>query len=188
MRGHPIFVWTGRLHPIKDPITALEGFWRILDAWPDAALYMYFRTAELLAEVRSVLASRPVLNARVDLRGNVPYGQMEAIYNSADFLIQASRSEFSGCAVLEALSCGVVPVVTDVPSFRAITHGGRYGVLFPVGDAEALAAGVVRHSPGSIPERADAARVHFEERLSYDALGRRLDTVYRRLLENPLVR
>src|SRR5207249_4314897 len=30
MNGDPVFVWTGRLDPIKDPITALRGFERIL--------------------------------------------------------------------------------------------------------------------------------------------------------------
>lgn len=184
MTGRPVFVWTGRLDPIKDPLTALRGFERIRKAWPEAALYMYFSTAELLTEVRSFLAARPGLRERVDLRGRAPYRQMEAIYNSADFLIQASRREFSGCAVLEALSCGVLPVVTDIPSFRAMTDDGRHGLLFPVGDAEGLAAAVLRLTPESIPARSVAVRAHFEERLSYEALGRRLDGVYRCLLDN----
>lgn len=182
MTGRPVFVWTGRLHPIKDPLTALKGFERIAVAWPEAALYMYYRSGELQADVQSYVESRPNLRERVHLRGPAPYPRMEAIYNSADFLLQASRREFSGCAVLEALSCGVYPVVTDLPPFRAMTSGGRIGVLFPAGNAQALADGVLSLAPDAASTRARAVRAHFERELSYDALGSKLDAVYQDIL------
>lgn len=181
MHGRPVFVWTGRLHPVKDPITVLRGFELILGEWREAALYMFYRTAEAIEEVRSFLDARPAVRRRVDLRGGIPHSELEDVYNSADFFLQASRREFSGCAVLEALSCGVVPVVTDIPSFRAMTGGGVHGVLFPVGDAEALARGVLGIPREAISRRARAARAYFDESLSYDVLGKQLDTIYRDL-------
>lgn len=54
-------------------------------------------------------------------------------------LVAGSRHEGSGYAVIEALACGVVPVVTDIAPFRALTDRGRVGALWPVGNAERLA-------------------------------------------------
>lgn len=183
MAGDPVFLWAGRLHPIKDPLTALRGFEQILTAWPEAQLYLHYLTDELLGELRDFVAGRPHLSAHVHFRGRAPFQRMEAIYSSADFLLQASRREFSGCAVLEAMSCGVIPVVTDIPSFRAMTDDGRYGVLFPPGDAEALARGVLAIPRADIPARSAAVRARFERALSFPALARRLESVYRDVTE-----
>lgn len=178
MTGNPVFLWVGRLHPIKDPLTALRGFEQILAAWPDAQLYLYYLTDDLLPELQAFVARRPPLARSVHFRGRAPFERMETIYNSADFLLQASRREFSGCAVLEAMACGVIPVVTDIPSFRAMTDEGRYGVLFPPGDAETLARGVLAVSRADIPSRSAAVRGRFERALSFPALARRLEAVY----------
>lgn len=179
MTGDPVFLWVGRLHPVKDPLTALRGFEQILAAWPDARLYLHHLTGELLPDLEAFVARRPPLARSTHFRGRAPFEQMETIYNSADFLLQASRREFSGCAVLEAMACGVIPVVTDIPSFRAMTDEGRYGILFPPGDAEALARGALAISRADIPARSAAVRGRFERALGFPALVRRLESVYR---------
>lgn len=182
MRGEPVFLWAGRLHPIKDPLTALRGFARIQASWPQAHLYCHYLSEELLLEVRDFLAGQPHLRDHVHLRGRVSHEQMEAAFNSADFLLQASRREYSGYAVLEAMACGVIPVVTDIPSFRRMTGEGRYGVLFPRGDAAALARRVLTIERATIPERAIAVRRHFEQAFSFQVMARRLAAVYRQVL------
>src|SRR5450759_4344953 len=102
--------------------------------------------------MRTFVEQRPSRAPHVHFQGRAPFERMEAIYNSADFLLQASRREFSGCAVLEAMACGVIPVVTDIPSFRVMTEGGRHGILFPLGDDRALAGGVLAIDPCTVPE------------------------------------
>ena len=178
MVGQPVFLWAGRLDPVKDPLTALQGFERILATWPRAELYLYYRTAELLPRLRAFCEGTPRLAGHVHFCGAAPYAQMPDIYSSADFLLQASRREFSGCAVLEAMACGVIPVVTDIPSFRAMTDNGCYGVLFPPGQPDALAQLVLRLSLADLPTRSAAVRQRFESALSFAALARRLHAVY----------
>jgi len=182
LRGDPVFLWAGRLDPIKDPMTALRGFERILASWPKAHLYVYPLTATLLPDLRTYVAARPLLKQHVHFRDRAPFEQMERLHNSSDFLFRTSLHEFSGCAVLEAMACGVIPVVTDIPSFRAMTDGGRYGVLFPPGDAEALVRGVLAIPLEEIPERSRQVRAWFEHALSFPALARQLDAVYREVI------
>jgi glycosyltransferase involved in cell wall biosynthesis len=181
MVGDPVFLWTGRLDPIKDPMTALRGFERIAESWRGAELYMYFLTDRLLPEIKAFIATHPRLVDRVHLRGRAAASEMEDLYNSADFFLQASTREFSGCAMLEAMACGVIPVVTDIPSFRAMTADGTYGVLFPPGDVKALADGALAIKEPQIPLLRNAIREHFQLTLSFPALARQLDHVYRAL-------
>jgi glycosyltransferase involved in cell wall biosynthesis len=103
---------------------------------------------------------------------------MEAIYSSADILLQASLREWSGLAVIEAMSCGCVPVVSDIPSFRMLTAGGIYGRLFDVGDAEDLARVVLSLSPGERISLSESTREHFQLELSFDAMARRISKIY----------
>jgi glycosyltransferase involved in cell wall biosynthesis len=183
MPGAPVFLWAGRLASIKDPLTALRGFARIHTAWPEARLYLHYLTDELLPQLRAFVAERPALAGAVHFRGRVPPLAMEPIFQSADFLLQASHREFSGCAVLEAMACGVIPVVTDIPSFRAMTDGGRVGVLFPAGDDEALARGVLALGRDELAARAAAVRARFDQALSFGALAERLDGLYAELVD-----
>jgi len=182
MTGDPVCLSVGRMHPIKDPFTMLQGFERMLAERPKAQLYLYYLTDEELPALEGYLAARSTLREHVHLRGRARFEHMEAIYNSADFLLQASRREFSGCAVLEAMACGVIPVVTDIPSFRMMTECGRFGALFPVGDANAMAQRILEKPLDTIEERSTTIRAHFERALSFDAMARQLLPVYREML------
>ena len=46
--------------------------------------------------------------------------------------------------VVEALARQRMPVVTDLPGTRDATGGGRYGLLVPLNDTEALADALLR--------------------------------------------
>ncbi len=178
MTGHPVYLWAGRLDANKDPMTALRGFEQILAARPQAHLYAYYLEDDLLPSLRRHVEAHPALRARVHFQGRALYDQMESIYNSADFIVQGSHHEFSGAAILEAMACGVIPVVTDIPSFRAMTGAGRYGILFPPGDADALARGALAVPPEEIEARSQQVRAWFEQTLSFPALARQLDGIY----------
>ncbi len=181
-----VYLCVGRLDPVKDPLTTIEGFARIVRARPHARLIWVWTDAPLVAEVRARIAQLGIAD-RVELRGPVPRAQMAALYASADYLLQSSVREVCGVAVIEALAMGVTPIVTDIPSFRRLTDDGRHGRLFPRGDAVALAAQALSLEPESPdPEarfaRAEATRSWFAAALSFDALAAEVDAVYRELV------
>lgn len=182
MTGSPVFLWAGRLHPVKDPLTGLRGFARIQAAWPGAHLYLTYLTDELLPALQRYLDARPQLAPHVHFRGRVPHAEMETVYNSADFLLQASQREYSGYAVLEAMACGVIPVVTAIPSFQRMTGDGRSGVLFPPGDPDTLARRVLAIDREAIPALSAAVQRRFEEQFSYPAMAARLLVIYEQAL------
>jgi len=166
----------GRLDTVKDPLTTLAGFARVAAARPDARLVMVWNSGELEAQVRRAVANDPVLAVRVDLRGSVPHTAMADLYASADVVVQSSVREVCGVAIVEALACGVAPVVPDIPAFRRLTDGGRVGRLFPRGDPAALAAQVLRLLEAPVPR--DEVRAWFDRALSFEVLAAELEGIY----------
>ncbi len=92
--------------------------------------------------------------------------------------VLASHREGSGYALIEALACGLPPVVSDIPSFRSLTGHGAVGTLVPVGDAEGFASGIVAQAGRPRREARGAVLAHFADALSPYALGRRLVRAY----------
>lgn len=179
--GQPIFFWAANLDRNKDPLTVLAGFERALAELPEARLYMAYRSGELLPRVRQRLAGSAALGGAVERLGEVPYERMEDLFNSADFLLQGSSYEGSGYALVDALACGVVPVVTDIPTFRYMTGNGSVGTLWPPGDSAALAAAILEAVRRPLEPGRRAARAFFDENLSFEAIGRQARAAYSEL-------
>lgn len=179
--GRPALLWVGRLNANKDPLTVLRGFEGAARALPASALTLVFREDDLIDEVRAFIARSELLRGRVHLRGTIPHDALPSLYAAADLFVLGSHSEGSGYALIEALSFGVTPVVTDIPSFRKLTDGGRLGELFAPGDADALARALVRVAGSDLAARRPAVRAHFETALAWDVIGRRALDVYRSL-------
>ena len=182
LQGDPIFISIGRLHPIKNPLVTLRGFEQIAEVWPNARLYFYYRSTELLESLKEEVQSKPTLAQKVTFCGEVSHAKMEITLNSADFLLQASHAEFSGYALLEAMACGTIPVVSDIAPFRVITEKGRYGILFPRGNYSALAEKVLDIHRNGIPDLSKTIRDKFIRDLSFSSLAKNVEKVYRELV------
>jgi glycosyltransferase involved in cell wall biosynthesis len=179
LTGDPAVLWVGRLNANKDPLTVLEGFERCAALLPAASLTMVYGTDELLADVRARLQASTKLRERVTLVGRVPHERIASFFSAADMFVVGSHHEGSGYALLEACACGVVPVVTDIPSFRAITARGSCGALWAPGDAEACAAALVRIARSDLGSIRAGLMEHFNRCLSWSAIGRRAVEIYR---------
>jgi glycosyltransferase involved in cell wall biosynthesis len=177
--GDPAMLWVGRLDENKDPLTVLEGFALAAAALPRASLTLVYGDDRLLPGVAAWIAARPALRPRISLRGRVDRRALPALHRTADVFVIGSHREVACFSLIEALSFGVTPVVTDIPPFRAITADGRVGALFPPGDPRALARALQATSQGDRRERRSAVRAHFERELSWEAVGSRALAAYR---------
>lgn len=136
--GSRNFLLIGRLNDGKDPMTVLKAFEEYGIQYPDARLYMIYQTEELLPEINDKLQQNEWLSQSVILKGRIEHSELETWYNAADFYISGSHKESCGFALLEAMACGCIPIVTSIPSFRTITDDGRFGFLFEPGNAQNL--------------------------------------------------
>jgi glycosyltransferase involved in cell wall biosynthesis len=171
-----IFLWVGRLNDNKDPLTVLKAFFQFAATQPQALLYMIYHTEELLAEVQQLLDQSPKKN-QVTLVGRIQHMDLQYWYNSADIILSGSHYEGSGTAVCEAMSCGCMPVVTDIFSFRMITDNGRCGLLYEPGDAVGLLDALLQTRQLDIKEKQKTSLEYFRSNLSFEAIAQKIQEV-----------
>lgn len=180
VHGEPAILWVGHLAPGKDPLTALEGVALAAERLPMLHLWCVYGQAPMEGEVRDAVARDPRLFGRVHLLGHVPHGRVEQLLRAANLYLSASRREGCGYAAMEAIACGVSPVLSDIPAFRALTGEGTVGHLWPCGNPAALAEALIAGALAPTP--AVALREHFQANLSFEALGRLWREAYIALL------
>jgi len=182
MAGNPVVLWVGRLIPLKDPLTVLEGFTRVLQHLPQARLYMAYGTADMLPAVRERIAASKTLSEAVTLLGKIEHSQLENIYSSSDYFVLGSHHEGSGFSLAEAMACGVVPVVTDIPSFRVMTNGGSLGACWRPGSPEAFADKFLEVTRQPLEQLSRKTQSFFQSQLSYKAIARDSIRAYREVI------
>jgi glycosyltransferase involved in cell wall biosynthesis len=174
--GDPCVLWVGHLSSGKDPLTVLDGVAQAALQLPGLQLWCAFGSAPLLDEVQRRVEHDPQLSGRVHLLGKVAHAHVETLMHAADMFVSGSHTESCGYVVLEALACGVTPVVTDIPSFRALTGDGSIGKLWPCGDAARLADALIDAAASRRPP--EQVRAHFDAALSFAAVGRQWAAAY----------
>ena len=182
MKGNHNFLWVGRLNTNKDPLTVLAAFGHYLDICAEAKLFMIFQEETLLPELKIILSGTAGLPQAVSLIGQVPHEELPYWYSAADFYISGSHREGSGFALLEAMACGCIPVVTNIPSFRKITDNGKYGFLYEPGNVHALSATLQTLNQINRKRISEDIVQYFAETLSFKSIADRLSAVCQKLI------
>lgn len=177
--GDPMLLWVGNLDANKDPMVVLDALTTVISRFPAVRLLMAYRSQVLLNQVQARLAADPELDSRVVLLGRQPHEKIGRLMSAADLLVQASWREGSGFAVIDALACGLPPVITDIPSFRYLIDDGRQGALFRCGDPDDLAEKLIGLLNRGNLGRGGPTIQWFKRRFAWPAVARRAMAAYR---------
>jgi len=180
--GNKIFLWVGRLNKGKDPMTIIYAFEKYTIVCPEARLFMIYQTEELLPVIKGKLEENEHLKKAVILKGKVNHCELETWYNVADFFISGSHKEGSGYALIEAMSCGCIPLVTNIPSFKKITCDGSYGFLFEPGNPESLLSILLNLKNIEREKLSKSIINHFNNSLSFRSIADDLFSICERLM------
>lgn len=167
--GDPLFLWVGRLDANKDPLTVVGAFLKF--PHPSAKLYMLFHTRELLPDLMVLLDSNPGAKEKIILIGEKSHEEMEQWFRASDYIISGSHYEGSGIAACEAMSCGCIPILTDILSFRMMTGNGACGILYPPGDAQALLSALQHITAKDKQTEKQKVLAQFQKELSFQAIA-----------------
>lgn len=165
------FIWVGRLDENKDPLTMIDGFVKFLKHEPQAELYMIFKTQDLLDDVQRRIVG---FEKSIHLVGNISHTEMPLWYQKANFIVSTSRYEVGAVAVVEAMSAGCIPILTDIPAFVKITSNGRVGLLYPARKPELLADALLRASKLDLKAEREKLSEFYEHQLSPSAIAKQM--------------
>lgn len=171
----PYFLSVARLEESqKDNLTLLRAYARFRELVPDSEIELRLIGKGKDEENLKNEAKRLDITDYVHFMGfrsfAVPY------IKNAKATILSSKFEGLPTVLLESLAMGVPTIASDCPTGPSeILDNGKYGVLFPIGDAEALAQILTKLAtdssyPQSLEEKALAGAPRFEISKSIDTL------------------
>ncbi|PTQ95120.1 glycosyltransferase involved in cell wall biosynthesis [Mucilaginibacter yixingensis] len=174
--GSPVFLWVGHLNANKDPLTVVQGFLQFASTHPEARLYMIYRNDDLLPEVQNLVKNHPS-GKNIILVGAIPHDDLLYWFNSADFIVSGSHYEGGGTALCEGISCGCIPVVTNIQSFRMMTDNGQRGILFDPGNVDSLCKALQLTTVINPFTMRQAVLEYYTATLSFSAIASRLRAI-----------
>ncbi|MDR2123712.1 MAG: glycosyltransferase family 4 protein [Desulfovibrio sp.] len=169
-----------RLVPAKNHALLLNAFARVLRDRPDAELHLVGDgncRGAILRQSRT-----PPLRGKVFLHGSSR--EVRTWLHKARIFVLASDHEGTPNAVLEAMSCSLPVLATNVGGNAEAVRHERTGLLTPAGDAAALAGGMLRllNDAGERLRFGRAGRQRVLESYSLRTMVEKHEEVYERVL------
>lgn len=137
----PRIVTNRKLESLYSVETMVDAMATVREALPDAALTVAGDGAERRALERRAAAS-PAADA-IRFAGAVEHEHMPELLAGHHLYVSTARSDTTSVSLLEAMACGLFPVVTDIPANREWINDGENGRLVPPGDARRLGVALI---------------------------------------------
>lgn len=152
-----VILSVGRLHKLKNQAMLISAFAKLTNDMDNLRLIILGEGEE--RESLLALAKKLGVGEKMEIvsfRKN-PY----PFYKNADLFVLTSDWEGFGNVLVEAMACGTPVISTDCPGGpRTILDNGRFGMLVPVGDVDALAMEIVRTLNGAPDADQASAKNH----------------------------
>jgi len=136
--GEKLLVHLSNFRPVKRVLDVIEIFAQVSRVLPARLLLIGDGPERSNAEF---LAMRLGLTDRVDFVGKQE--NVNELLALSDLMLMPSELESFGLAALEAMACCVPAIATRVGGVPELIDDGVNGLLYPVGDVDAMAAGAI---------------------------------------------
>jgi glycosyltransferase involved in cell wall biosynthesis len=135
----PSAIWVARLAHPKDPLMAVSAWERVVTRTPEAMLTIC--GSGPLAEALQARVSQSPARSNIEIAGFVP-DTSSLVKRASIFLLISKVEGGTTMATLEAMSQGLVPVITDVGDSDLLTSN-ECGVVVGSYDPDSIADSVV---------------------------------------------
>lgn len=162
----PRLLSTRKLEPVYNIETIIDAFAHIRSACPAATLLVVGSGS--MKQSLLTRARRSPAGDAIEFRDEVRHEAIPELLRTHDVYLSMSRSDTTSVSLLEAMACGIFPVISDIPANREWIRDGEGGFLVPADDPHALAAAVKRawadrnarerarsHNAAAVKERAN---------------------------------
>ena len=140
---------------------------------------MIYQEDTLLPAINNLFEQFPSGKSNICMVGKLEHEELGKWYNLADYIISSSHYEGSGIAVCEAMSCGCIPIVTNIPSFKMMTGRGKCGRLFTPGNEEELYNNLAASLHDNRGYESQLVLEQFNKELSFEAIANTIEREFR---------
>jgi glycosyltransferase involved in cell wall biosynthesis len=120
-KSKPTFIWIGRLIEGKHPLVFLRALKLLAESNLVFEAYFIYQTGELEKDVLSFIEINK-MQAYLYLKKDIDANEVECLLNLANYFVSCSSYEGSGYSLIEALACGCIPIVSDIPAFNYLLN------------------------------------------------------------------
>jgi glycosyltransferase involved in cell wall biosynthesis len=174
LNDEKIYLWVGRLDQNKDPETLVKAFKAFVSKKSNVKLFVAFQSNDLLDKIAHHIAA---VADKIVLLGRLDHEQLTQWYSAADFIVSTSHYESGGLSICEGMSCGCIPIVSNIPSFRMMTGFGECGLLFERGNSNSLLEALQKSVAIDVNKASEQSMLRFENHLSFSAIARKINEV-----------
>ena len=180
----PLVVFVGRLDLQKEVPWLVGAFARVVKERPAATLALVGDgplRGEITELVRSLGLERNVLfTGRLNTDGVLKWLQ------AGDVFTLVSAVEGLPCSLIEAMSAGVAPLVSDISAHTQLIDHEVHGLLTETGNQEAISRGLVRllDDPGLRARLGAAARLRMIKEYSTSQVSASYEALFASVLDS----
>ncbi len=180
--GQANILHVGSTIPRKRIDVLLRAFAEIKKESPKAAL---FRVGGPLTSDQQALVRQLGVESSIVVLPFLTDRQLAAVYRRSTLLLLPSEREGFGLPLLEAMSCGLPVVASDIPALREI--GGEAALYSPVADIHSLGRHVMKliRTQETHPESAQQIReacLQQAQQFSWERCARETAAIYEKVL------
>ncbi|HCL5273008.1 TPA: glycosyltransferase family 4 protein [Salmonella enterica] len=167
-------IMVGRLWPQKDPETVFFAIKYLLDKKINVSI-SYVGDGELMPKLKELAANYTANIKFLGWQDNIA-----ELLPQHDLFVLPSLWEGMPLAVLEAMSCGLPCLVTNIPGNNDLVKNGYNGFLFEAGDSVKLSL-LIRdyyHNPDLLKQHSENAREYVRKYFTLDARNNAVREIY----------
>lgn len=139
--GEKIIGCVARLRVEKGQKTLIRAFSEVVKAITDVKLLMIGDGPDKLE--LTLLAEELSVNEKIIWLGRQDQSDVYKLYGAMNVVVVPSLFEGFGLAAAEAMSAGVPVISSNIDGLTEVVRDGETGMLFPVGNSQALAASLI---------------------------------------------
>lgn len=175
-----IFTYVGRITWAKQPFTLIRFFSKLSQRLKNVSLIIV-GDGELLNDVKRLVSKLDL--KKILFLGYVSNERLPLVYASSDFYVMTSIYEGQPVTLLEAMACGLPPMVSDIPNLRNIIQESHVGLTLDFNDVEEAVKKTLRFiNEENIKKGSRHARRFIENNHSWEKVTNKYVQLFNKIL------
>jgi glycosyltransferase involved in cell wall biosynthesis len=137
LAGKKVILSARHFNPIYNIDIIIRSIPKVIQRFPEAFFILKNYAGLLDNDLKSLAMDLGVTEHTLFL-SRCSYEDMVRYYRISDIFVSVPSSDGTPVSLLEAMACGVAPVVSDVPSIREWIVDKKNGRIVPIRDVDAL--------------------------------------------------